>query len=358
MKISDSIPSFYHQLFADFINLEVPPEPFADCSDCPIICQNIEDVGKDKSKPFSPETKCCTFSPRIPNYMVGAILSDINQDNMDGKNRILKAIKSRKGIFPNGVYPTKKYKLLYEAARNDSFGRSKSLMCPYFIAGEFNCTIWKYREAICALWFCKHLAGNKGYDFWNSLIEFMKSVQENLIAYCFFNLGVSPFDPYTNADRISYEDLEDLPMKESEYVKIWGEWVEKEEEFYVNCYDLVRKMDSDFFKNLMGIDYEIGLSKIKNAHQNMIELPEFMVISDDFNQVAIDGFYTIELNHFIERIDSSIAYSFPVPSFIIDSFNGSNSTESVIKNIFSMHSIVLEKEILIALYQHGVLKKV
>jgi Fe-S-cluster containining protein len=356
-KLSDSIPEFYHRLLPEVFHFEIPSEPFANCADCPLICSDVSEVGKNLAKPFSPETKCCTFSPRIPNYMVGAILSDADTAMDEGRKRIIEKIQSQQGVLPHGLYPTKKYKLLYEASRNDSFGRSKLLMCPYFIAGEKNCTIWKYREAICALWFCKHLAGTSGYSFWNTLIEYMKYVQESLIAYTFSQLGVDYFDPYGTDNTMSYEDLEELPMKNSMYEKKWGQWVGKENEFYIACYNLVNEMSRDSFEAIVGIDQMLLVNKIIEVYQKIVELPELMERSDNIDlQRTVDS-YIIEINHYIERIDSTIAYSFGIPDYVLDAFDGKLTTSQVVEKIFKDHSVVLEPEILIALYHHGVLEK-
>ena len=75
-KIIHSIPDLYHPFLPAIFQREIPPEPFADCFNCPMIAEKEELIGSDLAKPFSPATKCCTFTPRIPNYVVGAILSD------------------------------------------------------------------------------------------------------------------------------------------------------------------------------------------------------------------------------------------------------------------------------------------
>lgn len=356
-KLSESIPELYHRFLPEVFHLEIPPEPFADCSDCPLICSRTEEVGTDKAKPFSPEMKCCTFSPRIPNYMVGAILSDEDTNTIEGKERLLKIISSHQGVFPNGVYPTKKYKLLYEASCLDSFGRSELLKCPYFQSGEFNCTIWKYREAICALWFCKHLAGTTGFAFWNAIIEYMKFVQETLISYCFAQLDMPYSDPYGKEITMSYEDLEELPMKESVMQQNWNKWAGREVAFYKECYRIISEMNRETFETVMGIDQILLLKNITAVYNQMVELPEFMMRVEDGPLEMEGDSYIVELNHYIERIDSTIAYSFKLPVFIIDSFDGNTSTTEIIKKIYTEHSIVLEPEILIALYHHGVLVK-
>jgi hypothetical protein len=92
----------------EFFNKEVPPEQFSDCADCPMICSSHDKTGEDVSRPFSPETKCCTFHPRLPAYLVGAVLTDDDPELDAGKQKMIEKIASQRGIFPHGVYPTKK----------------------------------------------------------------------------------------------------------------------------------------------------------------------------------------------------------------------------------------------------------
>lgn len=356
-KLSDSIPEFYHRLLPEVFHFEIPSEHFANCADCPLICSTVSEVGKNLAKPFSPETKCCTFSPRIPSYMVGAILSDNSVEMREGRNRILNKIRSKQGVFPHGLYPTQKYKLLFESARQDSFGRSKLLLCPYFVSGEKNCTIWKYREAICALWFCKHLAGTSGYSFWNTIMEYMKYVQESLISYAFLQLGVDYFEPYNANNVMSYEDLEELPMKEGMYQKIWNDWQGKEAEFYSECYRLISQMSKESFEAIVGLDQMVLVNKIAEAYRNIVELPELMERSGKIVLQRNGDSYIVELNHYIERIDSTIAYSFGIPDYVLDAFDGKLTTGEIVEKIYREHSVVLEPEILIALYHHGILEK-
>ncbi len=75
-----------------------------------MIAASRSEMNDNLSKPFAPDTKCCTFNPRIPNYMTGVILSDTDPALEEGMRRIRARIGSGEGIFPNGVYPTRRYR--------------------------------------------------------------------------------------------------------------------------------------------------------------------------------------------------------------------------------------------------------
>jgi hypothetical protein len=121
-KIIDSIPAFYESYLPQVFQTVIPPEPFSDCLNCPMIAESRDAMEDNLSKPFAPDTKCCTFNPRIPNYMAGAILSDTDPAMEEGRRRITDRIRSGAGIFPNGVYPDLRYHLLYNERRREVQG--------------------------------------------------------------------------------------------------------------------------------------------------------------------------------------------------------------------------------------------
>lgn len=105
---------------------------------------------------FSKVTKCCTYYPSLPNYLVGAILLD--KDGVpEGVRRIESAISSKTTVSPVGIFPSRKYLALYFKSSSATFGRSESLMCPYFEQPTGLCTIWKHRESVCSTYFVNML---------------------------------------------------------------------------------------------------------------------------------------------------------------------------------------------------------
>jgi hypothetical protein len=169
-QIREYVPPFYHRFLPPFFEKEIPAEVFASCGNCPMTASAREEMDLEISRPFSPESKCCTFVPRIPNYFAGAILTD--PDTVFGSELLRNRIRGKRGVFPQGIYPDKKYRLLYEYGRKNGFGKSSLLRCPYYVLGELNCSLWKYRESICATWFCKYLGGEAGRAFWYEMRDF------------------------------------------------------------------------------------------------------------------------------------------------------------------------------------------
>ena len=357
-KIKEYIPEFYYKFLPDLFNEEIPEESFTNCQECPMICNSREELNTDLSKPFAPDTKCCTFIPRIPNYFAGAILSDQNDSMEAGKKTLIQKINEKKGIYPQGVYPTKKYSMLYEWGKNQSFGKSLALRCPYYIQGKYNCTLWKYREAICATWFCKNLAQNAGHSFWSSITRYFKHVQESLLTYVIQKEGLHLIDPYGTDNHLSYEDIDDLAMSKEEYSYRWGEWEGREIEFYKHAFQSISSLSKEEFESISGIQLHVLLSEINSCLKGVMNIPEKLKINPNitFNEV-LTGYYRIEFKTYIERNNSTITYAFDLPKEILNAFNGKHTTKEVLKIIEQNHKTELGNDIIISLYHHDILIK-
>ncbi|MCA1756375.1 MAG: hypothetical protein LC649_02825 [Bacteroidales bacterium] len=353
-KIIDSVPAFYEPLLPQVFQTEIPPEPFSDCLNCPMIDTPGEDPGSNLSKPFSPYTKCCTFTPRLPNYLAGAILTDNDPAMQEGRKRLSDTIMSGQGIFPNGVYPTLEYHRSYIERSRKEFGRARDLRCPYFTEGRYNCTIWKYRETICALWFCQHLAGTRGREFWDAVIDYMKFMQESLINMSAYMCGLQPVDPYGEGGRPEYHEPEDPAEARKKRAELWKEWVGHETEYYIKCHEIIINLEHDHILKI----HEKGASlakKIKSIASEIIKLPEYLVLNKDLAHASGEGYYQVELRNYIEILQKQIIWSFRLPKLILDPFDGKSGTTEVLRQIAVNEKIKVEPEILIALCRHGVL---
>lgn len=224
-------------------------ETRADCAQCSMC--NWGQASPVQMEYFHKETKCCTFFPALPNFMVGAILADPAADMDEGKRRVREIIKTRMGTLPMQLTRPRKMSFLM-TNYGEAFGRAKSLLCPYFDteSPEYACTIWRHREAVCMTYYCKYDAGQRGYDFWIALKEYLFFVQRVLSQAAMENVDRSVKEPKWPGMHISPEDMDDLPPRDSEYAAWWGSWVGREEEFYVKCYEWVRGISrADFKKN-------------------------------------------------------------------------------------------------------------
>lgn len=356
-KIADTIPAFYTPFLPEIFQSVIPPEPFSDCLNCPMISSPADDTDSEQSLPFNPETRCCTFTPRIPNYMAGAILSDDDPAMGEGRRRLKERISSGRGVYPNGVYPTPAYTRLYVDKSPREFGRNKDLLCPYFTEGKYNCTVWKYREAICALWFCKHLAGARGREFWKAVIDYMKYLQESLINVSAYMCGLEPVDPYGEGGRPGYTEPSDIAEKEKRYTALWKAWAGHEEEYYIKCHEIVTGLEDEVIRKIQMKAVPLA-RRIESIAQDIVKVPEYLTLAEKAVSDTGDGNYRVEIKNYIEILRKWVIWSFRLPKDMLDMFDGKRTTSAVVQHVLEYGKVRIEPEILIALYRHGVLTEV
>jgi hypothetical protein len=118
-------------------------ERYATCSAC-AMAKEPDARGEVPPGAFNADTKCCTFTPTLPNFLVGAALADSTLSPF-GRRSLLDRIAARRGVSPFG--------LLGEPAVDPrGFGRDPALLCPHYDGGV--CGIWPHREAVCTTYYC------------------------------------------------------------------------------------------------------------------------------------------------------------------------------------------------------------
>jgi hypothetical protein len=238
--LREVLPPVYRAFMGDVFDRERVSERRATCAEC-AMC----DKGEPSPVPmdyFRPDTKCCTFFPRLPNYLVGAILTD--PESAEGAKRIRARIATRIGVTPRFVTRPRKTELVmsqYGAA----FGRAKSLLCPYFDDGR--CSVWKHREAVCMTYHCKYEAGQRGFDFWTALRKYLALVEHRLAIAAAHAVDPSLVEP--ERGTLTVEDIEDQPPKD--YARFWGAWGSREDEFYARCHEWTKRVSqAEFVQNV------------------------------------------------------------------------------------------------------------
>ncbi|MBX3227189.1 MAG: hypothetical protein KIT84_35365 [Labilithrix sp.] len=245
------LPPVIQPLVSDFFDKPKVKETRATCHEC-AMCNH----GQASPVPmdyFLDATKCCTYFPQLPNYLVGAILADEGADMAEGKRRVREVIADRKGTLPLSLTRPRKMTFLMSNYA-DSFGRARSLLCPYYNSEspEYACTIWRHREAVCMTYYCKYEAGQRGYDFWTALKDYLFFVQRVLARAAAAAVDPKVKEPKFKNLQMTPEDMDDAPPKRSDYAAWWGKWVGREEEWYRKTYEWVTKFvpRADFKTNI------------------------------------------------------------------------------------------------------------
>jgi len=341
-------PIYRHLLPTNVLNIELPEERFADCDNCH-HCQS--------DKNFRYETKCCDYHPKLPNYIVGAILNDESPELAEGKRRILEKIAHRKGVTPYGIIAPMDYHKKFQANRQNKKeaalqAEMTALKCPYLDGGR--CSIYKYRSDICPVFYCMSSSGTKGSRFWNTAHQYMIAVERKLTLYAMqqqgyplLKLQLGGIGPNTFKLESDKEEV-----KPKVYTNIWKEWEGKEIEFYTQCFKTVLEMNAVQVSELLGIEENLKGQQMAELATKMalIDIPDFLQLDKSHPLVAA-------MQH-KEKVQLSDGKTIQIPQIqrmLLKSFNGRTSTLSIVQkgNLVKKNL----SHLLVPLMKEGVLKK-
>lgn len=278
--IRDVLPPPHARLLPELFDRPAPAETRATCSNC-AMCPPPGASAEGPVSYFRPDTKCCTFHPSLPSYLVGALLADPDPALAEGRARVRRAIAGRRGVLPRFLEAPKRYRLLLRASREASFGRSAVLRCPYYEPDGGQCTIWRHREADCSTFFCKYDAGADGQAFWRALDGWLRTLERALAAHA--QSVVAPELPRDDedSDTLTLEELEERAPDPVTYARLWGAWEGREEAFYLRCHEVIASLDAAEVRRLGGDALaEIG-ARLAIAHDaaSATALPPRLVLS-------------------------------------------------------------------------------
>src|SRR5262249_54047658 len=153
---SSPLPPLYATWIDQLLGARIPAETDATCDDC-AMCAPAGTASQSTAEMFyNPDTKCCTYVPTLPNYLVGRILRDDDPAFAAGRKTVETRLENGVAVTPLGLGMFPVFGLLYRQTAEQTFGRSKSLLCPHFMAeAGGRCGVWKHRAAVCATWYCK-----------------------------------------------------------------------------------------------------------------------------------------------------------------------------------------------------------
>lgn len=344
----------YRAFLPDFFGSPVPEESLATCRKCVVA-----HPARVPPAPgvLTPETKCCSFHPTQPNYLVGAVLSATAKRSTEGKSRVRRMIARRVGITPCGITPPKKYILLCQHG-GDDVGRSKSLACPFYRMSSGECTIWGFAEATCSTTFCVHVAGRDGGRFWRAARDYLRYVESVLARCAAHNLGcgapavlAGELSVASPVELLSPEELDDMPPEPGTYKEVWGKWEGKEEAFYRKAYEFVESLSRTTYLQMAGGLQEVHLAHLRSAYAAMMspEIPKRMMRNPRLSAVRrTDGRYVVYSDLGVYEI-TEILYR------AIEYFDGRRTTRAARKMIRDEMAVELEEDVLVSLYRQEVL---
>jgi Fe-S-cluster containining protein len=349
------LPELYQSLLPEVFDTLAPTEQKATCASCAMCPPKDAGSGSASASAdvtyFRPDTKCCTFEPRLPSYLVGAILADERPDMAEGRRRVRAKIAARVGVTPQWLAPPAKREVLFGAAWRNAFGRSLLLLCPYYEREHGLCTVWRHREAVCSTFFCKYDAAADGEQFWKSVRGLVGYVERVVSLHATIALlpGYAP-----PPDRgLTLEDLEDQPPREADYAALWGPWVGREEELYLQAYERVRGLDRQGFRALLAdAEYARRAEVMTAAHHKLTSsaLPERLAPRPDLAARPTEGGVLVTTYSRYEPLLLTEALH-----EVVQAFGGGGTVAEVRERLLRDEGIDVPEELLRGLHQYRVL---
>lgn len=172
-----SLPEPYGAWLEELCGGPLPRERRATCDDCVMCGPDV--IG---GRPFNDTSRCCTYVPRIPNFMMGRIWAD---DSLpEGLATVAARFAEGEGLSPLGIEVADADQAAYDAIVDaDQFGRSTVLHCPHHLP-DGRCGIWRHRNGVCATWFCRHEKGARAQQFWEDVQLLLTELERVIGYYC------------------------------------------------------------------------------------------------------------------------------------------------------------------------------
>jgi hypothetical protein len=358
MGTAGTLPALYARWIEAIIQGPLPVETEATCSDC-VMCSRTGEPADTEQFFFDSGSKCCTYTPTLSNFVVGAILGDPTQSMITGKAALTARLSKGLGADPLSIHPTLAYNLLYRHSQN-AFGRNSTLRCPHLDTALGACTIWPYRDPTCVTWFCKHHRGKIGQSFWRALQTFLDVVIKELSLWCVLRLDIgdealalleSKRDRGMKGENLQASEL-DGRFDADTARKTWGRWWGRETEFYAECARLVSNLDFRQVERICGPEILVSSRLVKLAYARLQEtdIPTVLTIGRfEVEEATLDAVRVWSYS----RLDP---LDLPVPVFMALSYFDGRPTKDALSMVEHDLGIRLDYQLLRTLIDFGILE--
>jgi len=279
-----------------FFEKPVPIEKRATCSSCAMCDKPGDTRAKSPHNHYNPATKCCTFQPSLPNFLVGALLSDARPELAEGQARMRAAIARQHGVSPAGVFAPPLFWLIYQDAK-DFFGQAESQLCPFYDDGD--CTVWAMREAVCSTYFCKFERGQEGKDFWVGVRDYLIGLTDGVARQVALDLGMKSASLVWQNASVTAAELDKKLLPDAEYQRRWGSYAGREEAFFIAAYERACKVDPVSAHALGGAHAQGALRMVEERYERLVHTapparlkrnPELTVLPDSQGGHIVEGY--------------------------------------------------------------------
>lgn len=219
----------------EFKYLTFPDERCSTCHACPKVA----------TEGFHPDIRCCTYHPRMPNFLIGYGLQDPETAP------ILENMIAEGFATPEGLQATAhQFRSSLANHVDDKFGKSENVVCRFLDREKKCCQIYAYRNSVCCTFFCIHDGGDQGDEFWSALQNYMGQMETAIGQWAMHSLGIDPKSYFDIYDRFAEDPYASClagseAWTDTSREKLWGCRFGQEAAFYKECANLVTQRKDD-----------------------------------------------------------------------------------------------------------------
>lgn len=204
-----------------------PAERRATCMSCPKACY----------EGFRADYRCCTYHPRISNFLLG-----LGSETPEGDAAIDRLLKLGM-LTPEGMYSTPGQWIDFlEDQRNQDFGKSETVLCPMLNPENGYCDVHAFRNSVCSTFFCHSDHGLTGESFWMQVQTLGSQIELVLAQWSLRQLGFD-VDRYIQAFDTLSKDIRSVSTAsgwtDEALDLLWGEWRGREKQLMRECAALI-----------------------------------------------------------------------------------------------------------------------
>jgi hypothetical protein len=354
-----TLPPLYARWMNKLLDGPIPSETTATCEHC-VMCADAP-ASPASLTFFNPATKCCTYIPALPNFLVGRVLEDDDPAAAAGRASVERRIDERVGVTPLGLAQPPVHATLYGIGGTATFGHARALRCPHYReeAGGA-CGIWRHRNGVCSTWFCKHDRGAVGQHFWHALDQLLAVLERELARWCLVRLDVEPevlarLLPRGSDGRGKKTTLDaaavDGRVDDETFGGLWGRWRGRERELYRAAASAVAELEWRDVLRIAGGSGEALSRIVASAHQARRDeaIPERLIVGPLQVLSAGRDHLSVAAYNGLDPLD--------VPRMLVDllpAFDG-RPTDEVLRDIRATRRVNVEPALVRRLVDFGVL---
>ena len=203
---------------------------------------------KAKYDGFKPDYRCCTYIPRVPNFLLGLALK------YPVPRKILKKLNESGQLTPEGMHITPQQWAEYLADNaEERFGKSEVVLCPFLERSNGFCQIYAFRNSVCSTFFCMHSNGTKGDKFWDALQTLAQQSEMALSQWALEKVGfdVKAYIRRQNRLASKVEGVAKTSQPRTWTVaarkELWGDFYGREIETFEACAQVIKDHRDDLW---------------------------------------------------------------------------------------------------------------